>query len=192
MRKATKKDEALIIDIISKSFYDNKSVNYVIKQGNAQNNIKRIGALVEYAYNLCINFGEIWIDKDDIGCIMFLNPNKKELSLSSVLWDAKLALNCIGAFRIGKVLGRESQIKQNYPKGDFFHLWFVGVLPEKQGNGIGSELVKMVTGKAKNENLPVYLETSMVKNLKWYKDLGFVIYKEIKFSDHNLYMLKLV
>lgn len=192
MRKASTKDKALILDIISKSFYDNKSVNYVIKQGDKSNNEKRIQALVEYAYNLCFNFGEIWIDSDNIGCIMFLNPNKKELSLSSVLWDAQLALNCIGLFRIGKVLGRESEIKKNYPKGDFFHLWFVGVLPEKQGNGIGTALVKNVIGKAENENLPVYLETSMVKNLKWYKDLGFVIYKEIKFSDHNLYMLKLV
>lgn len=191
MRKATKQDKALILEIISKAFYDNKSVNYVIKQGNPENNIKRIKSLVDYSFQLCINYGEIWLDENETGCLMFLNPHDKDLTLNSIRWDAQLALNCIGLSRVGKVLGREGKIKKNHPKTSFFHLWFIGVLPEHQGKGIGSDLIKIVLNKANESGLPIYLETSVLRNLKWYENYGFGIYNEIEFPDHTLYMLSL-
>lgn len=189
MRKATEKDKAIVLDIISTAFYDNKSVNYVIKQG--KNNIDSIKSLVDYSFKLCVNFGEVWIDEDEIGCLMFLNPHDKKVSLASLRWDLQLAIECIGISRIGKVLGRESEIKRNHPKTPFIHLWFIGVIPEQQRKGVGSKLMDIVIKKAKDLALPIYLETSVLKNLDWYKKYGFNIYNEIKFSDHNLFLLSL-
>lgn len=191
MRKATSEDRSLILDIITKSFYDNKSVNYVIKQGSRENNIKRIKSLVDYSYKLCLSHGEIWIDDTGTGCVMFLNPHDKKTSLNSILWDAQLALECIGINRVGKVLGRESKIKKNHPSTPFIHLWFIGVLPDHQGKGIGSNLIDIVLEKAKKQGLPIYLETSVLRNLDWYKKYGFKIYNDIKFSDHTLFLLNL-
>lgn len=191
MKKAAEKDKDLVLDIIGSAFYDNKSVNYVIKQGDKKNNIKRIRNLVDYSYKICFNHGEIWLDKGSQGCLMLLDPKEKKNTLSSIIWDAMLAFNCIGLTRIGKVLGREAKIKKNHPKSSFIYLWFIGVAPEHQAKGIGSKMISFAIEKAKDSGLPIYLETSVLKNLEWYKNFGFEIYNEIDFIDHTLYFLRL-
>lgn len=190
MKKAVQKDRSLAIEIISKAFLDNKSVNYVIKQGNEESNIRKIKKLIDYAFNTCLQNGEVWIDEENMGCLMFQRPNEKRFSINSMLWDVQLALNCIGISRILKVLKRESIIKQNHPAEPFLHLWFIGVLPEFQGRGTGTKLLKILQDKAKVLNLPIYLETSVQKNLKWYTDQNFKIYNTIDFEDHKLYLLR--
>ena len=190
MRQATATDRLLVIKIISEAFYDNNSVNYVIRQGDEKNNKRRIKALVDYAYKVCLDFGEIWLEDDGRGCLMFLNPHAKKASMKTVLWDLQLAFHCMGIWKIPKVLKRESLIKGNHPKTAFLHLWFIGVLPGHQGKGIGTELLKVILNKSKTDGLSIYLETSVPANVKWYLQHNFKVYKKLRFDNHMLYLLK--
>ena len=190
MRQATESDRQHVISIISQAFTDNKSVNYVISQNNDIDKNKRIKKLVDYAFNVCQQNGEVWLDDNDRACVMYQKPHEKRFSVETLAWDVQMALNCIGLSRVLRVLKRESLIKQNHPKEPFFHLWFIGVLPEFQGEGTGTSLLRLVQDKAKLAKAPIYLETSVEKNLKWYKDHQFDIYNTIDFEDHRLYLLR--
>jgi hypothetical protein len=130
MRKATIMDKAHVIQILSKSFSDNKSVNYVVKQDQRRED--RIKALMEYSFDVCHAFGEVWMSDDDQACALILFPDKKRTSLRTILWDVKLALSVIGIDRVSAILKRESMIKNNHPKNSFAYLWFIGVNPPKQ------------------------------------------------------------
>lgn len=98
MRKAGISDKSIILDILTRSFDDNKSVNYVIKQD--QNRVDRITKLMDYSFNVCNEFGEVWISDDQQACALILFPDKKRSSFRTLLWDFKLALSVIGIDRV--------------------------------------------------------------------------------------------
>ena len=189
MRKATIMDKTLVIQILSKSFSDNKSVNYVVKQDSKRE--ERINSLMEYSFDVCYAFGEVWISNDEQACGLILFPDKKRTSLKTILWDVKLALSVIGIDRVNTVLKRESMIKSNHPKDSFAYLWFIGVNPIKQNKGIGSAFIQEVIAECERKRRPIYLETSTQKNIPFYKKFGFEIFQSLNLN-YTLYQLQKV
>ena len=172
------------VDILSKSFRDNQSVRYVVKNDSKLD--KRINALMGYSYDMCSRFGEVLMSEDENGCALLLWSDKKK---TVPYWDAKLALNAIGLNRVLKVLKRESMIKNQHPEEPFLYLWFIGVYPQYQKQGTGTKLLRKVVELSEKKDLPIYLETSMSQNLPWYEKHNFRIYGELDFG-HTLYLLQ--
>jgi len=184
MIKANKADKHLIIDILRKAFDKNNSVNFVVKQDSKR--YERIKSLMDYSFEVCYRFGEIYLSEDKKACALILYPDKQK---ATILLDMTLLLNCIGLSRAKKVLNRNSKIKQHYPTKAINYLWFIGVDSTQQGKGLGSSLLNDIIGASDSNNRPIYLETSMLQNLPFYKRLGFEIYKELNFG-HTLYLLR--
>lgn len=188
MRKANYDQKDLILDILSRSFDSNLSVNYIIKQDDKR--LRRIKFLMDYSFEICYTFGDVFLSDDSRACALVLYPDKKRTTLKSVLLDIQLMLKCIGITNISKALERESKIKRIQPKEQMYYLWFIGVGPEYQGLGIGTGLMKEIIEDSQTQQRPIYLETSTLKNLPWYKKFGFEIYNELDLS-YKLYFLKL-
>ena len=180
MKKANLDRKTLVVDILSDSFDDNKSVNYVVKQDN--NRKARIRGLMDYSFNICKTFGEVWISDDEQACALILHPDRKRTNLSAILWNASLAMSVIGLNRIGQVLGRETKIKTFHPKEPFNYLWFIGARPEAQNKGNGSLLLKEIIEGSERNTRPMYLETSVERNLRWYQSQGFEIYNTLNLT----------
>ncbi len=187
MKRDLAHQKTLIVDILSKSFDDNKSVNFVVKQDYIRK--ERIRRLMEYSFNVCHAFGEVWISDDEQACALILLPDKKKPTLNALLWDAKLALTVIGLNRISSVLGREAKIKSFHPQEPFSYLWFIGVIPELQNKGKGSLLLNDIIQESEQNKRPIYLETSVERNLPWYQNHGFEIFHSIDLT-YTLYLLR--
>ena len=187
MRRAEETDRALVVDILVKSFYDNKSVNHVVKQD--RHKTKRMKALMEYSFDLCLSFGEIWISDGNTGCALLLYPREKKQTLRSVLLDIKVAIFAIGLLRVASIAKREQAIKCHHPKGDITYLWFIGVDPKYQRQGVGSTLLLNVIDRSKVAQRPIYLETSVLKNVAWYKSFGFEASETLEFS-YTLFLFR--
>lgn len=166
-----KQKKEQIIKILSESFHDNKSTNFVIKQVKKKD--FRLRKLIEYSIFYGESFGEVYLSEDNHSCYIILDTEKKKTTLKSVFWDLRLIFQCIGLTNIKKVLKRESLIKSNHPKENFIHLWYIGVIPTEQGLGKGTRLMKMIIDDARSQNKKIYLETSTERNFKFYEDLGF-------------------
>lgn len=187
MKRATYSNKNMIIDILSKSFDTNQSVNYIVKQDDKRQ--ERIRFLMDYSFEICHLFGEVYVSDDRKACALILYPDKKKTSFKSVLLDAKLVFNCIGISNIGKAMDRDSKIKKLQPKERMYYLWFIGVDPEFQGSGVGSTLMKSVIEDSEKQKRPIFLETSTLKNIPWYEKFGFEIYNELELS-YKLFFLK--
>jgi hypothetical protein len=187
MIQANPSHKRIVVNIISKSFDDNKSINWIIKQDKKRE--ERIKALAEYSFDICIQFGAVYLSEDKNGCVLLLFPEKKKTNLRTILLDAKLAFNAIGIERALKILNRESKVKHFHPKEPFLYLWFIGVDPKHQGKGCGSRLLEEVIDKYKYQ---IYLETSTIRNLPWYQKFGFEIYNELNDFGYKFFMLKKV
>lgn len=180
MKRAELNHKTLVIDILSASFDENRSVNYVVKQDKDRR--ARVRALMAYSFKVCHAFGEVWISEDEQACALILYPDKKRSTLSSIIWDVQLAFSVIGLTQINAVLKRESRIKAYHPKEHFSYLWFVGVSPSSQGLGIGSQFLKEIINHSNSLGRPIYLETSVARNLGWYQKHGFEVYKSLDFT----------
>ena len=91
MIKASQEDKKLIIDILCKAFDKNHSVNFVVKQDAKR--LNRIKALMEYSFDICFQFGDIFLSDDKLACALILYPDKQK---TTIILDLKLLLNCIG------------------------------------------------------------------------------------------------
>lgn len=187
MRQANHNDRERIVDILAASFNDNKSVNYIIKQDRKR--IGRLKGLMRYSFDVCQLFGDVFITNDDNGCALILKPDRKKISLQSLLLDAKLVASVLGVENIKKASARETIISKTHPKGLLYYLWFISVDPGEQNKGIGSELLRNVIAEGEKENRVMCLETSTEKNIPWYKKFGFTIYQELDFG-YRLYCMK--
>lgn len=189
MKRATTADKKLVIGILTDSFRDNKSVQYII-QGSKDKD-RALWELMDYSFEMCMSFGDVFLSKDNSGCVLLLYPEKKSTTPYSIWLDLKLCLKCIGLSNIKRVLQRETKIKaiQKMVKYHTSYLWFIGTASSSQKKGIGSQLLREVLTEAERGGRNVILETSTLKNLPWYSKFGFSVYNELDLG-YTLYFLE--
>ena len=59
MIKAEIVDKALVVQLLTQAFEDNRSVNYIVL--NDDKRTERIAALMDYSFDMCSLFGEVWL-----------------------------------------------------------------------------------------------------------------------------------
>ena len=62
----------------------------------------------------------------------------------------------------------------------YIYVFVVGVAQEHQGKGFGKILINTVIDKAKQEKIPLYLETETEGNVKMYEHFGFKLIKKVQ------------
>lgn len=144
---------------------------------------------MEYSFDICNLFGDVFISDDRKACALIVVPDRKKVTVKSILLDIKMALSVTGLSNIKKAIIRESAIKKIHPAVPLYYLWFIGVEPSQQGKGIGSKLLNEIIQKGLSENKTICLETSTLKNIPWYEKHGFKTYRELDFG-YNLYCMK--
>ena len=187
MIRADYKDKELIVNILAQSFDGNKSVNYIVKQDSKR--AKRMKKLMEYSFEVCHLFGDVFLTEDKKGCALIVMPDKKKTRLKSILLDAKLAFSCISLSNLKKAMAREAAIKKLHPNEPMYYLWFIGVDPSEQNKGVGTSLLKEVINEGSAKHRPIYLETSTLKNIPWYEKFGFIVYDKLDLG-YELFFLK--
>lgn len=187
MIKANIGDKNLVGSLLKKSFKDNLSVNFIVRQDKIK--LKRIRALMDYSFEVCFRFGEVWLSDDGKACALILYPHLKKTTFLSIWLDLMLIFKVTGLCGIFKALKRETLIKKIQPKENMAYLWFIGVDPLVQRSGKGSKLLNEIIETATAKSLPLYLETSTLANLVWYERLGFEIYNQLDLG-YTLFFLK--
>jgi len=184
MRKATKADKAKVIDIISESFDTNPSVNWAIKQDRKR--LRRLKVLAEYTFNTVYRRGGIYLSSDEEGVILFYKENAYSEGLADYIDQAKMALFAVGLSRVPQILKSEAYKKKIRPNdGEFIYCWFYGVKEQARGRGAAKELKRFIEQVADEQQLPIYLETSVYKNTVAYKRYGYTTYHEWNMKGAN-------
>jgi ribosomal protein S18 acetylase RimI-like enzyme len=78
------------------------------------------------------------------------------------------------------------------PKKPHYHLDPLGVLPELQGNGVGSQMMEFYCNHIDSIKMDAYHETDKPENVKFYQKFGFTVIGEETILDFpNWYMWRL-
>jgi ribosomal protein S18 acetylase RimI-like enzyme len=176
---AAPSDKAVVVDILTQAFDDNKSFNTVLKQDYKRE--YRLRKVFEYQFDICSKYGRVYLSDDKKSCAVILFPDIQKSTLAEIISSIKL-LFILGIKSVKKGFNREAKIKKAHPSANIYYLLFIGVYPEYQGKGMGSALLKNLIEDSKQMNRPICLETYLDKNIALYKKFDFSIYDELDFG----------
>jgi len=82
-----------------------------------------------------------------------------------------------------------AESNKTHPQKAHYFLEYLGVLPEYQGKGYGSAILRSITTKADTENVGCYLETTSPQNVPLYQRYGFKTFKEKNILGLNTWFM---
>jgi GNAT superfamily N-acetyltransferase len=71
-------------------------------------------------------------------------------------------------------------------KVPYWYLGPIGVDPKYQGKGFASKLLKPILRRIDKQNVPVWLETNLKRNLSFYEHFDFYKLEEIIIPSTNI------
>lgn len=187
MPKAKKSDIPLMIDILTQSFVDNPSANWVLKDDNKK--LGRLRELCRYSILTAMDRDGAYISEDKLGVALCYQKNIKKEGIKDWLRQIRLVVKSMGLKKAIEAMKRESTINKQRPNdGNFLYFWFLGVLPNKRGLGSAISLKNEIMKEAQEKGLDIYLETSVPQNKRVYERYGFKTYHTWKIKDPELEM----
>lgn len=85
--------------------------------------------------------------------------------------------------RLDTVYAFMDQVGTSHPNAEHWHLPGIGVDPYRQGQGIGSRLLRDTLAKVDRDGVAAYLESSNPLNVPLYQRFGFEVIAEIQAGD---------
>ncbi|WP_079242708.1 GNAT family N-acetyltransferase [Chryseobacterium indologenes] len=189
MKKIQENELPIANTILSGAFYNNKSVNYILKIKNEK---VLISKLMDYSIAKAKLYGEVWLNDLNNACCILLDPLQTKKDFLYSLWlDILLIKNVVGLHNFKKVIYKEKMTQMHLPKNiDYIHLWFIGVDVNSQGNSIGSAFMSEIINYYSGKKQAICLETSTIINLPFYEKFGFKIYHEEDFGFRFYFLIK--
>ena len=178
------------MDIITHAFSANPNMLWVVKQDGKVK--ERLRVLCEYCLEAAMSKQGAYISSDGLGVLLAYSSMCAIPFLTSFRLTLMLVRYCIGWERVPAVLYRQYCLGKLRPKEE--HLYCIMLAVKNNTNGMNTvmELKNGLYGMSKEQNLPIYAETSIRKNKTAYERFGFKTYNrfQMKGADFIIWFLK--
>jgi len=179
VRKIVTKDHTRVTDLLGRAFDDDPVMNFMAKPDARRSD--RIRMIMDLALRkLTFPFGETYVTEGFEGAALWNPPNGRPHGLLNDLSMLPAMVRVAGLSRMPRVLGALQTMDKKHPKEPHYYLLAIGVEPDSQGRGIGTQLMAPILERADQEKMPAYLESSKEKNLPLYQRNGFEVVERIE------------
>lgn len=114
-------------------------------------------------------------------------PSSQWLSLlSSALLPVIFNRALPSFFRVFPIFGKFDELQKHYAPEPHSYLSTIGVMPESQGRGLASPLIRPFLQQAEARKMGVYTETMTPSNVGLYEHYGFTTVEEYRVPDTDL------
>ncbi len=177
VRKAQTADSATLAHVLSRALDDDPVFRALFPRDD-----RRVATLTrlfrEWLRVLHLPQDTAWTTDDLAGGALWSPPGMWRIGL---LAQARMAPRLAAplATRAFAALGVLGEIEARHPKAPHHYLRLLGCDPEKQGQGIGSRLLRPVLEQCDARGEAAFLESSNERNHTFYRRHGFEITEEI-------------
>ncbi len=143
----------------------------------ADSRIEKLRRLFAVFLESLIPLGTVFTTVGLEGASLWIPPGKTISSGQSI----KQHLQILGILGRGipKGVWWWLSVESKQPRCPHWKLFLIGVVPEKQGLGIGSALLKPMLERCDREQLPIYLDTGNRANVAFYQRYGFEVKRKV-------------
>ncbi len=125
---------------------------------------------------------ETWLTDDVAGVAIWLPPGSKASSFLDSLRMVPALARLTGWRRLREVSAATELLEERrrtHVPAPHWYLAALGVDPDRQRQGIGAALLRLVLDRADADRTPAYLETATARNVLLYERHGFDVVEEL-------------
>lgn len=168
--------------VLSRAFQNDPVIRWQISEVN-----KRLGKLhyfFEIKLRIGIKYGEVYGTSVNLeGIAIWHTPKNVNYPYLNYLIKGGFKLPFKFGIKIAKkitfIKAVNDSMRNIYMKAPYWYLGLICVDPKFQGQGFASKLIKPMLTRIDNEKLPIYLETTLERNIGFFEYFGFNKLEEI-------------
>jgi GNAT superfamily N-acetyltransferase len=182
-RHATQEDVHRLKAVLADAFVEDPIFGWLMPDDSSRRARLRRYFGIELRH-LALPRGRVWTTSDLTGAALTLPPGAWRSPLRVTLLEGSaFGVHVSRAARIG------GAIEWRHVRGPHYYVRDVGVLPDMQGQGLGSALLRPTLERCDREGLPAYLEASSERSAALYERLGFKLTGELRIGSCPLLRL---
>jgi ribosomal protein S18 acetylase RimI-like enzyme len=172
IRKAEPADVPAAVEALAAAFYADPCWGHLLR--SAETRAESLLTYFEAELGHTVpEHRQLWVTEDGSAAAVWARPG-------GWMVPAGVALREVPAMR--RAFGRRFllasraafQLVRRHPKGpEHWYLHYLGVVPERQGRGLGGMLMRPMLERCDREGAPAYLESSTERNRALYERNGF-------------------
>ena len=144
---------------------------------SSTNNQNRLRYLFRVELRYTFRHGLVETIGEGRALALWLPPRRMKGAFNAMIQSgaalAPFRMGLKAAWRVVLLLRSLHELHSRLESGDHWYLLGLGVHPQHQGRGWGSDLLRQGIARAQSMNLPCYLETTNQRNVAYYERNGF-------------------
>jgi GNAT superfamily N-acetyltransferase len=181
VRRATRADRAELARILRAAFADDPVFAFLFPTDMSRRE-DRLHRMFTLEAARSERHGGTWV-AEGAGASVWFPPGQWRSTTWEDLRDAPRWLRVFGR-QAGLAQKVRSQMEAHHrPLPDHWYLLYIGIQPERQGQGLGSALLRPVLEECDRTGTPAYLEASCERSRSLYARHGFVEREPLPLPD---------
>lgn len=179
IRRAGSEDVSVLAGALARAFQDDPVFQWVVP--DAANRQARLPAMFTVFSEAFLAHDDTYVAGQGAGAALWAPAGAEPVPTDRLeeFGDQMVAALADDADRGWEV---QELLEEHHPEEPCSYLQFMGVVPEEQGRGIGSQLLETVLQRCDATGTPAYLEATSPDNRRLYERRGFEVVGEVTLS----------
>lgn len=186
VRAACRDEAALLGEVLADAFAEDPVFAWLIppRLGGRDHRLRTFFTSMSRSY---LRRGKpCYLTGDASAAALWARPGSWAMPVSQVILEAAPSALALRR-RVFRALGTQLQIERLHVSQSTPH-WYLGYLgarSDRQGQGLGSQMLREVLDRADTDGVPAYLESSSERNLSLYERNGFRVVGDLRALGHG-------
>lgn len=189
IRRATAGDIPALAAMLARAFGADPFFSYLTGDAPERSQRMRDGWRAILRHASC-RLEETWTTDDRAGAAVWIPPGRSASGVLDQLRMLPAFARLTGWGRLRSVSAAMEALERRRHRHAPTQHWYLsalGVEPERQGEGIGSALLRPVLSDADASGVPCYLETAVGRNVLLYERHGFDVVEELVLPNTDVH-----
>ncbi len=177
VRRAGLEDARPLASVLARAFEDDPVAVYLFTHSRTRERALRRFFGIQLAHGY-LPAGEVWTTEDLAGAALWAPPSKARPTPRDLVQMLPV-LPYLAGRRMLRAVSMIARMEALRPSEEHWYLATLGTEPQRQGQGVGSALLRRVLSRCDEEGMPAYLESSKERNVPFYRRHGFEVMSEL-------------
>ncbi len=181
-------------DVLARAFFADPLMVYYLP--DVERRKKLLPGFMRASLRYCLYYGEVYTTADLAGVACWLPPGKTDLTLGGLIRSGvgvvSLWIGWQALWRVRRMEAEVDRFHHHVMPGSHWYLMILGVEPDRQGQGIGGQLIEPKLAEASAAGLPCYLETMTGLDVRFYRKHGFKVIFETTLQPGDLHIWMMI